>query len=75
MWSDEWLITSTLESFPSSNTLKRAKPAGVSNKTNIIFLLFLLAAKSLLALQFNLILLRFRDEERKKKRYRGFLGF
>ena len=32
-------LTSTLESFPSSRTLKRAKPAGVSNNTNIVLIL------------------------------------
>jgi len=35
MVRDECYDTSTLESFPSSKTLKRAKPAGVSNNTNI----------------------------------------
>lgn len=30
------MITSTLESFPSSNTLKIAKPPGVSNSRSII---------------------------------------
>lgn len=30
------IITSTLESLPSSRTLNRAKPAGVSNRTSIL---------------------------------------
>lgn len=29
------IVTSTFDSFPSSNTLNRANPAGVSNNTNI----------------------------------------
>ena len=32
------MLTSTLESFPSSRTLKRANPAGVSKSTNIFLI-------------------------------------